>query len=71
MKAEQLARLAIARAARAPRALVIIGTNNQRVTVALLTSIETRAVLSLVGTDGIRVHSRTWGTPPAARTAAA
>jgi hypothetical protein len=41
--------------------VVMIASDNQRLTVELLRSIEPRAVLSLVGLDGIRVHGCCWG----------
>lgn len=62
-KAEQLARLALARAPRLGRAAVILVTNNQMQTVELLRSIEPRAVLSLIGADAVRVHGSIWGAP--------
>ena len=62
-KQEQLARLALVRAARAPRAMVILATNNQLDAVNLLHAIEPKAVLTVFGKDAIRVHGRLWGDP--------
>jgi hypothetical protein len=69
-KTEQIARLAVARSTKRG-IVVVIASNNQRQTVELLRSIEPRAVLSLVGSDAIRVHGCCWGdAKPAAKAAA-
>lgn len=61
-KAEKIARLALARA-QARNVMVVIDTNRQDRTIALIWSIEPRAVLTLIGEDGVRVHQARWGAP--------
>lgn len=59
-KAEQIARLALARAVN--RGVVaIVATDHQRFTINLIRSIDPTVVLTLVGTTGVRIWGRRFG----------
>lgn len=70
MKAEQIARLALARADRRPGVMVVIATDNPRELIRLIRTISHSTVLTVVG-DLVRIHHRQWGLTRAASTQAA
>lgn len=59
-KQEQIAQLALGRAA-TRCTMVVIATDNQRALVEVLRGLNPKAVLSMIGTTGVRVHGVSWG----------